>query len=147
MFCSVDEAVEEIKNGKIVDDFRIRKVLPTIKFLKSRKAKVIIISHIGRDSKDTLRPVAKYLNKLIKVKFFSETIGGATEKFVANMKSGDVVILENLRKNTGEKRNSKKFAGALAKLGDMLTMLFLFLIELMRQSYYCRRFSRVMLGF
>ncbi len=108
-----------IKNGKIVDDFRIRKALPTIKFLKSKKAKVIIISHIGRDSKDTLKPVAKYINKLVKVKFFPETIGGAAEKFIANMKSGDVVVLENLRKNTGEKRNSKKFTEALAKLGDI----------------------------
>jgi phosphoglycerate kinase len=104
-----------IKNNKIIDDFRIKKILPTIKFLKSKKAKVVIVSHIGRSGNESLKLIAKY----IKSDFFPETIGKEVEAFVSNMKDGDVVLLENLRKNIGEKKNDKKFAESLANLGDI----------------------------
>jgi len=104
-----------LKNGKVIDDFRIKRILPTIKFLKSKKAKVVVISHIGRDGKDSLRFIAKYM----KVNFFPKTIGKEVENFISNMKDGDVVVLENLRKNAGEKKNDIKFAKALAQLGDI----------------------------
>jgi len=104
-----------LKNGKVIDDFRIKKVIPTIKFLKSKKAKVVVISHIGRGGKDSLKPVAKYM----KVKFFPKTIGKEVETFISNMKGGDVVVLENLRKNKGEEKNDIKFAKSLSYLGDI----------------------------
>jgi len=104
-----------LKNGKVIDDFRIKKVIPTIKFLKSKKAKVVVISHIGRGGKDSLKPVAKYM----KVKFFPKTIGKEVETFISNMKDGDVVVLENLRKNKGEEKNDIKFAKSLSYLGDI----------------------------
>ncbi len=108
-----------IKNNKIVDDFRIKKSLPTIKFLKSKKAKIVLVSHIGRSRKESLDIVAKYLNKSLKVKFLSKTIGKEVETFVNAMEDGDIILLENVRKNIGEKKNNKKFAEGLAKLGDV----------------------------
>jgi len=106
---------EPIKNGKVVDDFRIKKTLPTINFLKRKGAKVIIISHLTDGKIKSLTPVAKYL----KVAFSSQVLGKETEKKIAEMQNGDVLLLENLRKEKGEEKNDKNFAKRLAKLGDI----------------------------
>ena len=53
-----------IRGGKILDDFRIKKALPTIKFLQKKGAKIILISHLGKESGRTLKPVADYLGKI-----------------------------------------------------------------------------------
>ena len=94
---------EPIKNGKVVDDFRIRKTLPTINFLRKRGAKVIIISHLTDGKNKSLEPVAKYLSPLL-------TRRGA---------GGEVLLLENIRNYPGEEKNDKNFAKQLAKLGDI----------------------------
>ena len=86
-----------IKNGKVEDDFRIKKALPTIKFLQKKGAKVILISHLGKDGSASMQPVADCLRKYIKK---------------------NVTLLENIRKYPGEGKNDPKFAKELAKLGD-----------------------------
>jgi phosphoglycerate kinase len=86
-----------IKNGKVLDDFRIKKALPTIKFLQKKGAKVVLISHLGEDGTRNMKPVANCLRKYIKK---------------------DITLLENIRKYPGEKKNDLKFAKKLAKLGD-----------------------------
>ena len=53
-----------IRDGKILDDFRIKKALPTINYLRQKGAKIILISHLGKESGRTLKPVMKYLDKL-----------------------------------------------------------------------------------
>ena len=87
-----------IRDGKILDDFRIKKALPTINYLRQKGAKIILISHLGKESGRTLKPVMKYLDKL---------------------KMKNVVLMENLRLNKGEESNSPDFAKQLAKLGDL----------------------------
>lgn len=86
-----------VKNGKVLDDFRIKKALPTIKFLQKKGAKVILISHLGENGKESMKPVADCLRKYIKK---------------------DITLLENIRKHPGEKKNDLKFAKKLSKLGD-----------------------------
>ena len=110
-----------IKNGVVVDDFRIKKIIPTILFLQQKGAKVIIISHIGDDGKESLLPVAVKIKKFIKDIDFIQTpiFSDETEKKVNNMKKGEIVLLENLRRETGEKKNSPSFARALSRYGEI----------------------------
>ena len=112
-----------IKRGRILDGFRIKAVLPTIKYLQRKKAKIILISHLGsqnskheaRNSKLSLRPVAKYL----KIKFVDDCLGRKTEEAIKKLRGGEIILLENLRFYSGEKNNDRKFARKLASLGDL----------------------------
>lgn len=87
-----------IKNGKVLDDFRIKKALPTIEFLQKKGAEVILISHLGKDGKESMKPVADCLKKYVKK---------------------NVILLDNIRKFPGEEKNDLSFAKKLSKLGDL----------------------------
>src|SRR3989344_2246906 len=107
-----------IKNGKISEDSRIIKSLPTIRLLKNKGAKIIILSHLG-EKKKSLKPIANYLSKRLKdFKFVSSVSGGAAKKAVLKMEKGDIIMLENLRRDKGEEKNDKNFAKKLAGLAD-----------------------------
>lgn len=110
-----------IKNSKVLDDFRIKKAIPTILFLQKKGAKVVIISHIGDDGKEGLLPVAQIIKKHIKEFDFIQTpiFSDATEKRINLLKKGEVVLLENLRREIGEKKNSPSFARALSRYGEI----------------------------
>jgi phosphoglycerate kinase len=110
-----------IKNGIVLDDFRIKKVIPTILYLQKKGAKVIIISHIGEEGKESLSPVAAKLKKYIKdAEFISTPIfSNETEAKINSLKNKDIVLLENLRRETGEKKNSPSFARALSRYGEI----------------------------
>ena len=84
-------------------------------------AKVVIIAHLGEEGKESLLPVAVKLKKYIKgVDFISSSIfSDETEKKVNALKKGEVVLLENLRREVGEKKNSPSFARALSRYGDI----------------------------
>ena len=114
-----------IKAGKIKDDARIAKSIPTIQYAIDQKAKVILVSHLGRpDGKKnleyTLKPVAEHLSNLLKqpVKFIEDCIGPNTEKEVAALQPGQVALLENLRFYAEEEKNDAKFAESLSRLGE-----------------------------
>lgn len=119
------------RKGNILDNFRIKKSLPTIKYLLEKKAKIILISHLGRPNKSkntkfnfqkySLRPVALEIEKLLKQKinFLEDCIGIEVEKEVKKMKSKDIIFLENLRFYREEEGNNKNFSKKLAKLGDI----------------------------
>ncbi len=109
-----------IKDGKIVDDFRIKKALPTILYLQKKGAIVILIAHLGEDGKESLDKVALNLKKYIKNAKFIKTpvLLGETEKELSMLKAGDVVLLENIRREVGEKKNDVSFARGLSRLGD-----------------------------
>lgn len=114
------------KTGTITDDSRIRAALPTIKYLIKRRAKVILCSHLGRpDGKvvDKLRltSVAQRLSQILgkQVGVTRDSLGSETRKSVENLKSGDVLLLENLRFHAGEEKNSPVFARKLARLADL----------------------------
>lgn len=102
-----------VQNGVIVDDFRIRKSLPLIKYLQEKGAILILMSHIETIDNPTLKPISDYFNK-IGVKCFFEK----NYKKVLNSEH-KIILLENLRNHEGEKQNDKKFAKELASLGDI----------------------------
>ena len=118
----------EERDGKIAitDDTRIRESLPTINYLREQGAKTILMAHFGRPKgkrveKYSLRPVADHLHTLIDhpVAFSTETTGDIPGAIIADMKEGDVTLLENVRFQAGEESNDPAFAEALAKLGDV----------------------------
>ncbi len=105
-----------IKNGAVADDFRIKKIMPTLEFLSKAGAKTVILSHIESGEK-TLRPVCDYLAKFFKV-FFAENMGEAVS-LSENLAGGDFVLIENIRNEEGEIRNDNDLARKLAALGDL----------------------------
>ncbi len=114
-----------IQNGKVINDFRIKKALPTIKYLKENKAKIILITHLGRpkgkrDKDFSLKPVYKVLKKYLpKAKFINDCIGKKVEEKINKLKPGNVLLLENLRFYSEEKENDLDFAKKLAKGKDL----------------------------
>lgn len=109
-----------IENDTVVNDYRLRRALPTLRFLSERGAKVILISHIGEQGTETLEPVARALGKLIpRVSFFGETIGERVREAVRKLAPGNILVLENLRRDKGEVTNDSAFAKELAALADV----------------------------
>lgn len=115
-----------VENGKILDDSRIVATLPTIKYLLTKKAKIVIMSHLGRPEgkkvKDlTMDSVAKHLSKLLKkpVLKMDECVGPKVVKAVSQMKSGDIVFLENTRFYKEEEKCDAQFSKKLAALADI----------------------------
>ncbi|MCD6402682.1 phosphoglycerate kinase, partial [bacterium] len=123
------------ETGEILDDFRIKKTLPTIEYLQEKGAKTILISHLGRPQKEisnlksqisnlkkySLKPVAKRLGELlkVKVKFLSDCIGPNVKAEIEKMKERDVVLLENLRFYREEKKGDEEFAKKLSDLASL----------------------------
>src|SRR5579862_5653058 len=112
-------------DGKVADSTRIQEIAPTITELAGKGGKVILLSHLnrpkGRDPKDTLRPVAAEVARIVKrpVAFAEDCIGPAAERAVAAMQNGDILCLENTRFHPEEEKNDKAFAKKLAALGDL----------------------------
>lgn len=121
----VDFNVPLDEAGRVVDDSRIRAVMPTIEYLINRGAMVILMSHLGRpkgiDPRFRLDSVAERLAQLLgrEVTKVDETVGPEAKEAAAGMKPGDVLVLENLRFNPGEEANDRDFAKALADLADI----------------------------
>ena len=122
----VDFNVPADDNGNITDDARIVKSIPTIEYAMKQGAKVILASHYGRpkdqrEPKYSLKPVAKRLGEILKkpVQFADDCIGPEVEKAVSRLKSGEVILLENVRFHKAETKNDPAFAQSLAKLGDV----------------------------
>lgn len=109
-----------IENGKVVNEYRLRRAVPTIRYLTERGAKVVLISHIGERGTETLEPAARALGKLIShVSFCNETIGKSARAAIRDLSPGHIVVLENLRRDKGETGNSRGFAKELAALADV----------------------------
>jgi len=108
-----------ITNGQIDNDFRIKKSIPTIKFLKDKGAKTIIISHLWGDESKTLDPIYRQLSKGMKLTFIKSNTSEETQKIVSEMQDGKIVLLENLRIRGGEKANDINFANELSQLADI----------------------------
>ncbi|MGI6704883.1 MAG: phosphoglycerate kinase [Clostridia bacterium] len=122
----VDFNVPLDEDRNITDDTRIRAALPTIQYLIRQNAKVILCSHLGRpkgefNMKFSLAPAAKRLSELLnkEVVLAKDVIGESAKEAVANMKEGDVVLLENVRFHKEEEKNDLDFARALADFAEL----------------------------
>ena len=121
----VDFNVPLDASGTITDDTRIRGVLPTIKSLIARGARIVLCSHCGRPKgqrleKFSLAPAAKRLGELLgqPVVMAPDCIGAESMALAAGLKAGEVMLLENLRFHPEEQKNDPAFAKALAAFGD-----------------------------
>ena len=114
-----------IEDNKIKDDFRIQKTLPTIEYLKNVGAKIILMSHMKRpgvqNQKFSLKIIVPKLEEFLKarVKFCNECVGMKAKWKTEKLKSGEILLLENLRHHKGEEENDKEFAKSLAELGEV----------------------------
>ncbi len=122
----VDFNVPLNDEGGVGDASRIEAAIPTIQALREAKARVILLSHLGRpkgkpDPAASLQPVRARLGEMlnIPVLFADDCIGEAAEKTAAGVPEGGVALLENLRFHAGEEKNDPDFAKALAALGDV----------------------------
>ena len=109
-----------VENERVVNDYRLRRALPTIRYLTERGARVVLISHLGEQGTETLQPVARALGGLVSgVSFFGETVGVRARAAVRDLAPGTILVLENLRRNYGERANGRAFAEELAALADI----------------------------
>jgi phosphoglycerate kinase len=112
-----------LKDGAITDENRLAGALPTIKYLVAHNAKVILCSHLGKDASKSLAPVATRLSEMLgKEVLFArdeEVVGENAKKAVADMKDGDIVLLENTRCRKEETKNIAEFSKELASLADV----------------------------
>jgi phosphoglycerate kinase len=113
-------------NGNIEDDNRLVKILPTIRYLVEQQAKIIIISHFARPKgkivkEMSLEFISEALSKLLakKVKFIPAIIGDEVKNAISIMADREIIMLENLRFNSGEEQDDQIFARNLANLGDI----------------------------
>jgi phosphoglycerate kinase len=125
VLCRVDFNVP-LSDGQIEDDTRVRAALPTVEWLVSHKARVILCSHLGRPKGEVveklrLTPVAERLASLLgkPVTALDATTGPDVEATVSGMQDGDVVLLENLPFDPREEANDPAFARELAALADL----------------------------
>ncbi|HOW90438.1 MAG TPA: phosphoglycerate kinase, partial [Elusimicrobiales bacterium] len=109
----------------LLEDYKIRETLKTLKQLLDANCKVVLAAHLGRpkgkvDPKYTLAPVAPHLEKLagVKVHFASDCVGPEAAKAVKAARNGEIVLLENLRYHPEEEKNDEAFAKQLAAHGD-----------------------------
>lgn len=126
LFVRVDYNVPMDKSGNITNDTRIRATLPTLEYLLSRNAAVILASHLGRPKgavvpEFSLAPIAKRLSELIgrEVKFASDCIGPVAEQMAKDLKPGEILMLENLRFHKEEEKNDPEFSRKLASLAEI----------------------------
>lgn len=109
-----------VENGRVVNEYRLHRAVPTIRFLAERGARVVLISHSGEKGTETLAPAAQALGTLIPgVSFFPETVGAAARAAVRDLAPGGILVLENLRRHAGERTNDPAFARELAELADI----------------------------
>ncbi|WP_427025805.1 phosphoglycerate kinase [Aureimonas ureilytica] len=115
-----------MKDGKVSDATRIDRILPTIREISDKGGRVLLLAHFGRpkgkpDPEQSLGPIAPVLAEKLgrPVGFAEDCVGPVADGIVANMKDGDVLLLENTRFHDGEEKNDETFVAQLASLGDV----------------------------
>ena len=122
--CDFNTPIDE--NGHLTDERRIQGALPTLRYLITRGAAVIVVSHLGRpkgqyNPKYTLKPVANRLSELLKmpVTLANDVIGEDADRLCAAIQPGEIVMLENVRFHKEEEKNDPAFSQKLASYADV----------------------------
>lgn len=131
----VDFNVSLDSEGRVIDDFRVRATLPTIKHLMEQGAKTILLAHLGRPLQNqggregiedlrfrfTLKPIVNKLSELLgmEIGLAPDCIGETVKEQVMQVGPGQILMLENLRFHQGEENNDEGFAKSLAELGEV----------------------------
>jgi phosphoglycerate kinase len=122
----VDYNVPLDERQQVADDTRIRATLPTLEWLTTRGARVVLLSHLGRpkgkrNPEMSLRPAAQRLAELVpgKVDFVGESTGEQAVEATRELKDGEILLLENTRFHAGEEKNDADLSRAFAELGDL----------------------------
>ncbi len=115
-----------MKDGAIIDDTKMKAAFPTIQYILSQGAKLIIMSHLGRpkghpEEKYSLKTVAQHLQDLLdtRVVMANDSVGPEVEKLVHDLKPGEILVLENLRFHAEEEKNDPLYSKELAALADV----------------------------
>lgn len=112
-----------IEKGRVVDNFKIKKIIKTLAFLKESGAKIILVSHLEKEGwkKPTLKPAVPVLTEVLgsPVLFAKSCLGKKTRRMAESLKAGEILLLENLRLKKGEKKNDQKFSKELAEMADV----------------------------
>lgn len=107
------------EKGEVADAFRLQRGWKTISYLSEHGARVVIISHIGRKPEESLEPVARALKQFGPVVFVADILGSAAQGAIAAMQDGEILLLENLRREERETKNDVSFAQELAAYADI----------------------------
>lgn len=99
--------------------FRVKRFAETLTYISEHGGKVIVISHIGRKPEQTNAPVERALKKLLPIVYIPDLVGVAATQAVSAMQDGDILLLENLRRDPRETENNDSFAREIAALGDI----------------------------
>jgi phosphoglycerate kinase len=108
-----------LKDGKPRNLFRLLRAIPTLEYLRAQGAKTIVISHIGRKPEETLYPVYKAVNERLPVTWGGDITTPEFDLIHKAMRSGDIVIAENLRQYEAEEANDEDFAATIASYGQI----------------------------
>ena len=124
-----DFNVPLLKSGEIADDFRIKSILPTIKYLQDHNAKIILLSHFGRPNGKIMEElrvnlIGERISKLLgqPVKKMDDCIGSEVEEAIKEMKVSEIVLLENVQFHPGEKAKDHDYIKSLANLADFFVL-------------------------
>jgi len=107
-----------VAGNTVADSYRLDAVLPTVKLLLAKGARVILASHMS-DSSGSLAPIFEYLKTKIPLSFVDDIVGPAARAAVESLKGGNALLLQNIRHDAGEEKNDEAFAQALASLADI----------------------------
>src|SRR3989338_6796890 len=105
------------RNGVVQNDYRIKRVFPTLRKLAKSRCRTTILSHLGADVGETLRPVFEYLKKSFSISFAPDLASG--EQQAALISDGNFLLIENIRRESGEMENDETFAKRLSTLGHL----------------------------
>lgn len=108
-----------VSDGEVVNQYRIARALPTLEFLTKAGARVIVVAHIGRDPEETLKPVYEVLSGMMPVIWSPALLGDEVKRKRDALKDGEVLMLENLRRDPREKVGDMSLAEDLASLADI----------------------------
>lgn len=108
-----------LTRGRVIHQFRIRKALPTIQYLMAEGARVILLTHVGREGTEVTEPIFHALKAYIPLTHIEAVVGEAVTKRIKVLTDGEVLLLGNVRAHEGEAANDPAFAKQLASYADL----------------------------